>query len=219
MTRVTRVTVDRSCAICERTLLMGERAVRFSPNGGNDYVDVCPLCTETAVRVTAGSARVRRRRRRSRRPAPPAAAAEAGSRPSSGRASGRRSTVASEPILRRLSEQELAMVEAADLFNASQYRRTVGGIAKSLGDPRSRSIVALRRQRGGGRHGRLGHLLVPVPRLAGLRQSGAARGARPRPGGARGVVHRMERPLVEDGPHRPGHRPVVASLRSLPIRS
>src|SRR5207244_10576742 len=51
-------------------------------------------------------------------------------------------TVASEPILRRLSEQELAMVEAADLFNASQYRRTVGGIAKSLGAPRV-SIISL----------------------------------------------------------------------------
>ena len=49
MTRVTRVTVERSCAICERTLLMGERATRFSPNGGADYVDVCPLCADTAV--------------------------------------------------------------------------------------------------------------------------------------------------------------------------
>jgi hypothetical protein len=29
------------------------------------------------------------------------------------------------------------MVEAADLFNASDYRRTVGGIAKSLGTPRA----------------------------------------------------------------------------------
>jgi hypothetical protein len=34
------------------------------------------------------------------------------------------------------------MVEAADLFNASQFRRTVGGIAKSLGTPRA-SIVPL----------------------------------------------------------------------------
>src|SRR3954462_7872889 len=49
MTRVTRVTVDRSCAICERTLLMGEQAIRFSPNGGADYVDVCPLCADTAL--------------------------------------------------------------------------------------------------------------------------------------------------------------------------
>ena len=34
------------------------------------------------------------------------------------------------------------MVEAADIFNASDYRRTVGGIAKSLGEPRA-SIVPL----------------------------------------------------------------------------
>jgi hypothetical protein len=44
--------------------------------------------------------------------------------------------VVSEPILRRLSEPELEMVEAADIFNSSDYRRTVGGIAKSLGAPR-----------------------------------------------------------------------------------
>jgi hypothetical protein len=50
--------------------------------------------------------------------------------------------VATEPILRRLSEQELSIVEAADHFNASQFRRTVSGIAKSLGTPRV-SIVPL----------------------------------------------------------------------------
>src|SRR5438045_2091981 len=46
--RVTRASVERRCAICERTLLMGERTARFSPNGGGDYVDVCPLCQELA---------------------------------------------------------------------------------------------------------------------------------------------------------------------------
>ena len=51
-------------------------------------------------------------------------------------------TIATEPILRRLSEPELAMVEASDLFNASDYRRTIGGIAKSLGPPTA-SIVPL----------------------------------------------------------------------------
>ena len=133
MTRVTRATVDRSCAICERTLLMGERAIRFSPNGGADYVDVCPLCAETALEygwiregapTTPTVPATRRRRGRGllqtllgTGPRVPA------------------ETVASEPILRRLSEQELAMVEAADLFNASPYRRTVGGIGKSLGRP------------------------------------------------------------------------------------
>jgi hypothetical protein len=44
--------------------------------------------------------------------------------------------VVSEPILRRLSEPELEMVDAADIFNSSDHRRTVGGIAKSLGAPR-----------------------------------------------------------------------------------
>jgi len=47
-----------------------------------------------------------------------------------------------EPILRRLSEDEIAVLEAADLFNASTYRRTVGGIAKSLGEAKA-SIVPL----------------------------------------------------------------------------
>jgi hypothetical protein len=48
----------------------------------------------------------------------------------------------SEPILRRLGADEVALLEAADLFNGSTYRRTVGGIAKSLGAARA-SIVPL----------------------------------------------------------------------------
>jgi hypothetical protein len=51
-------------------------------------------------------------------------------------------TIAPEPILRRLSESELAVVEAADIFNASDYRRTIGGIAKSLGEPQA-SVIPL----------------------------------------------------------------------------
>src|SRR5687767_8497593 len=46
--RVTRSAVTRTCAICERSLLMGEHAIRFSPDGG-EYVDVCPLCAEIAL--------------------------------------------------------------------------------------------------------------------------------------------------------------------------
>jgi hypothetical protein len=136
--RITRATVDRSCAICERTLLMGERATRYSPNGGEDYVDVCPLCQDLAVEygwlkegapTTPTMAPDRRKRRFSL-----AGILGAPKAPET--------TVAPEPILRRLSEPELAIVEASDLFNSSQYRRTVGGIAKSLGAP-TVSVVPL----------------------------------------------------------------------------
>jgi hypothetical protein len=136
--RITRqaVTALRSCAICERTLLVGERAVRYSPDGEN-FVDVCALCQETALEhgwlkegsPTSPMVAERRRRRRglsglfdSRKPV-----AE---------------PVVDAPILRRLSGPELAMVEAADLFNESDFRRTVAGIAKSLGAPKA-SIVQL----------------------------------------------------------------------------
>ncbi|OLD98123.1 MAG: hypothetical protein AUG91_09870 [Actinobacteria bacterium 13_1_20CM_4_69_9] len=124
--------------MCERTLLTGERAVRFAPNS-DDFVDVCPLCAEIALEhgwVKEGSPTTptvpnqRRRRRRgfaslfdTRRQPPD-------------------EPVVAEPILRRLSVREQQLVEAADIFNASDYRRTVGGIAKSLGQPRA-SIMPL----------------------------------------------------------------------------
>jgi hypothetical protein len=135
-----RTMLDQTCAICERTLLVGERALRFATHDRGGLVDVCQLCAEEAVEqgwVKEGSPTTptvpaaRRRRRLSLatifdpRRIPP-----------------EDETVAPEPILRRLSERELAMVEAADLFNASAYRRTVAGIAKSLGPPKA-SIVPL----------------------------------------------------------------------------
>src|SRR3954468_19854127 len=48
--RITRqaVLAARTCAICERTLLVGERSIRYSPNG-EDFVDVCPLCQDEAI--------------------------------------------------------------------------------------------------------------------------------------------------------------------------
>ncbi len=130
------VLAARTCAICERTLLVGERSFRYSPNG-EDFVDVCPLCQDEALdhgwlkegSPTSPVVSERRRKRNvlgslfeSRKPA---------SEP-----------VVDEPILRRLSVPEKAMVEAAELFNGSNFRRTVAGIAKSLGEPRA-SIVPL----------------------------------------------------------------------------
>jgi hypothetical protein len=135
-----RTLLDLRCAICERTLLVGERALRFAPHQGGELVDVCQLCADEAVEqgwVKEGSPTTptvppaRRRRRLSLsaifdpRRTPP-----------------EDETVAPEPILRRLTEHELAMVDAADAFNASAYRRTIAGIAKSLGKPNA-SIVLL----------------------------------------------------------------------------
>ena len=126
--------------MCERTLLMGERAASFAPSEGAELVDVCPLCQEVAVEAgwikegtpttpTLGGERRRRRR---------------GLVDFLGltRASDEGALAQQEPILRRLSDGEVALLEAADLFNGSAYRRTVGGIAKSLGEPNA-SIVPL----------------------------------------------------------------------------
>jgi hypothetical protein len=140
--RVTKASVVPTCAICERTLLMGERTVRFAPFGArHEFVEVCPLCQEIALEhgwVKEGS------------PIAPTPPAERQRRPGlTRRLASRRSQqrarapIAAEPILRRLSDAEQALVEAADLFNASDHRRTVVANAKSLGEPRA-SIVRLR---------------------------------------------------------------------------
>src|SRR6266496_4091901 len=121
---------------------MGERAVRFAPQEGDELVDVCPLCQEIALEhgwlkegaPTTPTIDPDRRRRRRGRGLPELFGL---------RRSGPSETIAPpEPILRRLSVDEVALLEAADLFNGSTYRRTVGGIAKSLGYPQA-SIVPL----------------------------------------------------------------------------
>jgi hypothetical protein len=139
--RVTNVATTRQCAVCERTLLMGERALRFSPGDGAELVDVCPLCQEVAVEAgwvkegapTTPTLEGGRRRRRKRNFVEMLGLT---------RASDDNALAQQEPILRRLSDGEVALLEAADLFNGSAYRRTVGGIAKSLGQPQA-SIVPL----------------------------------------------------------------------------
>ena len=127
----------RTCAICERTLLVGERTVRYSPNG-EDFVDVCPLCQEEALEhgwVKEGSPTTPVVGDRRRKRLGPLGALFESRKPPAER-------VVDEPILRRLSKPEKAMVEAAEIFNESAFRRTVAGIAKSLGEPKA-SIVPL----------------------------------------------------------------------------
>ena len=132
MTVIRRQDTFRACAVCHRTLLMGERAVRFS-TGGDEWVDVCPLCTDTAdehgwIREgTPTTPLVPEQPRRRRRFPGLGLLEEKQPEPE---------PVVSQPMLRRLSPPEQAMVEAAELFNDTAYRRTIAGIAKSLGEAR-----------------------------------------------------------------------------------
>ena len=138
--RVTKIGTLRACAICERTLLLGERSFRYAPEEGADLVDVCPLCQEIAVEHgwlkegTPSTPVVAGDRRRRRRTLPELLGLK--------RSRGDDTIVPSEPILRRLSNDEVAILEAADLFNGSTFRRTVGGIQKSLGEAKA-SLIPL----------------------------------------------------------------------------
>lgn len=123
-----------TCAICGRTLLVGEGSTRFSPDG-LEYVDVCPLCRERAMEagwyregdtsLTVPAAPPRRGlfSRVFGAPQPPP------------------SRVA-QPILNRLSPDQQAIVEAVALFNGSSHRRTIEGLMRSLGTPRA-SVVPI----------------------------------------------------------------------------
>jgi hypothetical protein len=136
--RVTKATVHRSCSVCERTLLQGEYTVRFSPDGV-EFVDVCPLCQDVALEygwVREGGPMSRALSTHARRRRRPRWAQILGV------GNGEPPPVVPEPVLRRLTDSEAALVEAADLFNASLYRRTIEGVAKALGPP-SVSIVPL----------------------------------------------------------------------------
>jgi hypothetical protein len=131
VTMVRRPETYRTCGVCHRTLLQGELAARYTP-GGDQWVDVCALCTDTAnehgwiregTPTTPLVPEAPKRRRRfglrlleSKQPDP--------------------EPVVSEPVLRRLSPEEHRLVDAAELFNDSPYRRTIAGIAKSLGEAR-----------------------------------------------------------------------------------
>jgi len=131
--------VARICAVCERTLLQGEQVTRYSPDG-QEFVDVCSLCHDVALdqgwvreglTMSPPLAQPMRRRRQKTLWQALLGAREEEPEP-----------VVSEPFLRRLSDDEIALVEAAELFNQSQYRRTVASVARSLGPARA-SIVPL----------------------------------------------------------------------------
>jgi hypothetical protein len=117
-----------TCAICGRSILVGERPFRFTTDG-REFVDVCPLCKDQALSygwVSEGG------------PGLPVQPGDRQSRGLLGKLLGRRPQpieTMPEPILRRLSRGEQAIVEAATVFNLSPHRRTVEGLTRSLGWP------------------------------------------------------------------------------------
>jgi len=136
--RITRNESSRPCAICGRRMLMGEQFGRFSPGGTDELVEVCRLCAEKAIDhgwtregAPTTPTRSEERKKRGLLSSLFGIARDEVEEP-----------VLAEPILRRLGDEDMAVVEAADVFNTSPYRRTVGGVARSLGEPHS-SIVAL----------------------------------------------------------------------------
>ena len=134
-----RVMKVKQCAICERTLLVGERPLRFAPDGVDDFVDVCVLCQDVALDhgwIREGSPMGPAVRHARRRRTLSLAAIFGAQRPPAA------DQLVAEPILRRLSSDEQAQIEAAALFNASDAVRTVDGITRSLGEPKA-SIVVL----------------------------------------------------------------------------
>ena len=117
-----------TCAICGRSLLVGEDTTRFSPDG---------LGTSTSAPFAAS----RRSRRGGTAKAAPASRPSGRSTPGLLCAAPSGSPPAAQPIakpmLNRLSPDDQVIVEAAALFNSSSHRRTIEGLTRSLGTPRA----------------------------------------------------------------------------------
>jgi hypothetical protein len=122
------------CAICGRSILVGERPFRFSRDG-REFEDVCPLCKDQALAYGWMS---------EGKPGLPLQSGERQRRGLLGRLLNRPEPVESvpEPSLRHLSRDEQALVQATTVFNVSSHRRTVEGLTRSLGWPHV-SIVPL----------------------------------------------------------------------------
>ena len=174
---------------------MGERAIRFAPNGG-DFVDVCPLCQELALEhgwVKEGSPTTPVGRRRRGEAAPRSARSSKRGAPAHARRSRQsRSCAGCRSPSWRWSRRPTCSTRASSGARSAGSRRASAS--------RARSIVPLSgvkpRAR---RHGRLGHLLVPVPRQPRLGSAGPPRRARPRSAGARVTFTAWNARLEDDG--------------------
>jgi hypothetical protein len=143
----------QSCEVCERTILKGERTRRYvSPDG--EQREVCDLC-----RAEVEAARWVRADRADIKPPPPR-------EPATNRAKAwiadraARTRLALEETRRRAAEgaapkperngprvqsapdtPERRLRRALEEFNESEHRRTVAGLARSLGEPRVAAVT------------------------------------------------------------------------------
>jgi hypothetical protein len=129
MIEIRRQDTDTSCAVCGRTVLLGERLVSFHRIGQDDAL-VCELCVDQAEK------------RGWTREGAPSLPVQLGARRERGLRGllkpRRREVTAPEPFDPELLPDDPAdAVEAGlELFNESTHPRTVSGISRTLGDPR-----------------------------------------------------------------------------------
>ena len=159
---------DPSCQVCGRRLLPGERPTTYVTRDGAEAV-VCELCKaraeaagwlrpeEAAAQGGAGGGRERRRPRGqmlggllSRLPAatngearPPRGGAEASEEPEPRRPARERSPrpAAAAPATPAGDSPGTTLPEALRAFNASNHRRTVAGLTRTLGPPRASGLA------------------------------------------------------------------------------
>jgi hypothetical protein len=129
MIEIRRTDRETSCAVCGRTVLLGERLVNYRRLGEADAL-VCELCVDAAEA------------RGWTREGSPALPVQLGRRREKGLRGlirpRRRDLTAPEPFDPELlpDDPHDAVEAGLELFNESTHPRTVSGIARTLGDPR-----------------------------------------------------------------------------------
>jgi hypothetical protein len=142
MIDIRRNDIETSCAVCGRTLLLGERMVAYASPEGDD-ARVCELCIDQAdalgwIREGSLSVPLQLQSARSR-PRGLKGFLGGGSRQPRG---------VPEPFTpEALPTDPRDAVEAGlELFNESYHPRTVCGIARTLGDPRVSVVMRSHRE-------------------------------------------------------------------------
>jgi len=141
MIEIRRNDIETFCAVCGRTLLLGERVVGYQRPEG-DEARVCELCIDQAdargwIREGALSVPLQLHSSRSR---------QRGLRGFLG--GSRRPPHAPEPFTPEAlpDDPRDAVAAGLELFNESYHPRTVCGIARTLGDPRVSVVMRSHRE-------------------------------------------------------------------------